>query len=579
MHMPRSTRIITRQIVEFAIALGFLCGTFVAAPAANTKAGETEAFFNVGSIPQIRIEIAKTNLVKLQRNARDYVRATIREGDKVYDEVGIHLKGAAGSFRPVDADKPAFTLNFDKFVDDQDFHGLDKFSLNNSVQDPTYMTEAICSELFLAAGVPTPRTTHARVWLNGRSLGLYVLKEGFDKAFLKRHFKNAKGNLYDGGFLRDIDESLERTSGEGDVTGRADLKALVAAAREPDPALRLERLGQVMDVDRFLSFAALEMLTWHWDGYVMKKNNYRLYHNPIGNKMIFLPHGMDQMFWDPNGPVVPPRNHIEGMVASALLSTTNGQQMYRERVASLLTNVFTVERLTNHIQQLRARIRPALESIGQNEHLNHDSIVAKLSNDVVQRVRIATQKLNEPTPQRLRFAADGTAPLTHWQKLDIRATGRLDQTNTEGRQVLHVATTEATNCTASWRTRLALRAGNYVFEGRVRTAGIVPLAKDSAKKGIGAGIRQSQNPQPRKHSFVGDNDWQTAEYEFKVEADGDDVWLLCELRAEKGEAWFDLASLKLRKKLPGEASSPPAIREGSQTPASQQRIPDAPSRP
>ena len=87
--------------------------------------------------------MAQTNFNKLRRNPRDYVRATIREGDQVYEEVGIHLKGAAGSFRPVDGDKPAFTLNFDKFVDRQKFHGLDKLSLNNSVQDPSYMTEAI----------------------------------------------------------------------------------------------------------------------------------------------------------------------------------------------------------------------------------------------------------------------------------------------------------------------------------------------------------------------------------------------------------------------------------------------------
>jgi hypothetical protein len=33
-----------------------------------------------------------------------------------------------------------------------------------------------------------------------------------------------------------------------------------------------------------------------------------------------------------------------------------------------------------------------------------------------------------------------------------------------------------------------------------------------------------------------------------VPADTDEVVLLCELRAEKGEAWFDLGSLKLRRK-------------------------------
>jgi spore coat protein H len=516
--------------------------------AAGAKRDEAEKFFSGGVIPQIRIEIAKTNLVQLRRNAREYVRATLREGAEVYEDVGIHLKGAAGSFRPIDGDKPAFTLNFDRFVDAQHFHGLDKFSLNNSVQDATYMTEAICAELFLAAGVPTPRTTYARVWLNGRELGLYVLKEGFDKAFLKRHFKNAKGNLYDGGFLRQITEPLERTSGEGDVLGRADLKALDAAAKEPDVSKRFERLEQVLDVDRFLSFAALEMMTWHWDGYVLKKNNYRVYHDPDTGKMVFFPHGMDQMFWDPNAAVIPRWNQVEGLVARSLFETGEGQRRYRERVGTLLTNLFTAARLTNHLNQLRARIRPALEAIGRNEHLNHDTVSANLRNAMVQRISRISYLLNQPEPEPLRFDATGAASLVKWQVLDIRGTGKLDTaTDSNGLEALHIAAGPEGRCTASWRTRVILRKGLYSFECRVRTAGVVPLEVDTAKKGIGAGIRQSQQ-QPRNHSFVGDNGWQLAQHELTVAGDSEEVTLLCELRGEQGEVWFDLSSLKLRRK-------------------------------
>ena len=516
--------------------------------AAGARSGEAERFFTDGIIPHIRIEIAETNIARLRRNPRDYVRATIREGEKVFEEVGIHLKGAAGSFREISDYKPAFTLNFDKFVDGQHFHGLDKFSLNNSVQDPTYMTEAICAELFLAAGVPTTRTSHARVSLNGRDVGFYVLKEGFDKTFLKRHFKNAKGNLYDGGFLRDIDDALERTSGDGDVKGRADLHALVAAAEESDHTRRVEQLRQVLDLDRFVSFAALEMLTWHWDGYVMKKNNYRVYHDPDSGKIVFFPHGMDQMFWEPNGPVVPQLSRTEGLVARSLFATEEGQRLYHERTADILTNIFTIERLTNHINQLQARIRPALEAMSKEEANGHDQAVANLMSAVTQRVRIALPKLLDPPPEPVRFDASGVASLTKWLPLDIRGTGKLDRQGAlPGVKTLHVAAGPAGRCTASWRTRLMLRGGTYIFEGRVSTTGVVPLQKDGTTKGAGAGIRQAQR-QARKHSLIGDNDWQKVEFEFTVPGDRDEVVLLCELRAEEGEAWFDLDSLKLRKK-------------------------------
>src|SRR6185369_7291411 len=87
---------------------------------------------------------------------RTSVKAKVKEGGRVYTNVAIHLKGAAGSFRPID-DNPGLTLNFDKFVHGQSFHGLDKFSLNNSVQDPSFLSEKICRELFEVAGVPVPR--------------------------------------------------------------------------------------------------------------------------------------------------------------------------------------------------------------------------------------------------------------------------------------------------------------------------------------------------------------------------------------------------------------------------------------
>lgn len=92
------------------------------------------------------------------------------------------MKGSAGSFRDFN-DKPAMTLNFTKHKKGQTFHGYSKISLNNSVQDPTYLSEAICREMFVEAGVPAPRVEHATVVLNGQELGPYVALGGLGKAF------------------------------------------------------------------------------------------------------------------------------------------------------------------------------------------------------------------------------------------------------------------------------------------------------------------------------------------------------------------------------------------------------------
>ena len=147
-----------------------------------------------GGVRQIRISIAPADMESLRANSRTYVHAKVTEGGKVFEKVGVHLKGSTGSFRALDT-KPGLTLSFEKFGPGEKFHGLRKIHLNNSVEDPAYLNELLGGELFRAAGVPAARTTHALVELNGRKLGLYVLKEGFTEDFLGLHFPRTDGNL------------------------------------------------------------------------------------------------------------------------------------------------------------------------------------------------------------------------------------------------------------------------------------------------------------------------------------------------------------------------------------------------
>lgn len=320
-------------------------------------ADPTVEFFDKAPVPVVKVEIDGDELAKLKKNPREYVRATLREGDStVYKDVALHLKGAAGSFRNWE-DKPALTVHVDKFVKGQKFHGLDKFHLNNSVQDVSYMNEAICGELMRAAGVPAARTTHAVVILPDRRPRLYVLKEGFDLVFLKQHFKNIGGNFYDSGFLQDIDAKLKKTGGDNDVPDHGDLKALVAACREPDHAKRFAAMDKLLDVDRFVSMMAVEVITGHWDGYGMHNNNYRVYHDPTSGKLVFIPHGMDQMFQNAGVGLDAPGH---GLVARALFETPEGRAKYKARLAEIAKKWLVWPDIENRIDFYHKRARTAL---------------------------------------------------------------------------------------------------------------------------------------------------------------------------------------------------------------------------
>lgn len=296
----------------------------------------------------------------MRREPRRYVQAKVMERSNSWEQVGIHLKGGSGSFRPL-ADKPSLTLSFNRFAPDGRFHGLKKIHLNNSVQDASYVTENICGELYRQAGIPTPRVSYATVTINGKDKGLYVLKEGFTKQFLGMYFTNRDGNLYDGGFIREITDPLDRDTEAKDVNDWSDLKALAAAAREPDLTKRFARMSQVLDMDRFLSFLALEIMTWNWDGYVMNRNNYRVYHNLDSGKLIFLPHGMDQMFWEVNQRIIPEPDRFNALVAKAVMETPEGKRTYARRFGEVFTNSFRLEAISNRIETLSTLVLPHAE--------------------------------------------------------------------------------------------------------------------------------------------------------------------------------------------------------------------------
>src|SRR5262249_50051891 len=112
-----------RTLVWPALYLSLLTGlTSSPAPAADASAvKESDALFNGTPILHLTIELGPKELDSLRREPRKYVKATLKEGDKVvFADVGVHLKGAAGSFRGID-DKPSLTINMNKFKDGQRF--------------------------------------------------------------------------------------------------------------------------------------------------------------------------------------------------------------------------------------------------------------------------------------------------------------------------------------------------------------------------------------------------------------------------------------------------------------------------
>ena len=352
-------------------------------------------------------------------------------------------------------------------------------------------------------------------------------------------------------------------------TDHTALLALIAAARLPDHTERLARLRQTLDLDRLLTHHALDLMMWNWDGYALGRNNYRVFHDLAGNRMVFLPHGLDQMFWKPNGPIMTGRS---GLVAKALLETAEGRRLYLECFAQLRTNILDVPAITNRIAALAARLKPALWKDGvfgmaraqqAAQHLR-ELIIARAADLDAQLMSVKTF-----TP----LAVDETVPLTNWTSRSDLGEPLLSRA-TNAPATLSIRATNGP-CLGVWTTTLWLEEGRYRIEGPVNTLGIsgkpgdergergagfrawstrkeaqganwswFPYGNNGDWRMIGALPAFVETPQQR---LTGQHDWTTVTHEFELCQPLADVQLQCVLQSTDGEAWFDLSSLRLRR--------------------------------
>lgn len=512
-----------------ALAAWPLVSSGSAAPAALWVGAD---LFTNGPPIQLQIQIASQDLNKLRQDPRAFVPATVGEAGTQYLRVAVHLKGSVGSFRPLD-DKPAFTLDFAQYRADERFHGLRRIHLNNSVEDPSYCCEQLGSELFRAAGIPAPRVGRAVVFLNDRRLGIYVLKEGFTEDFLGCYFKQVGANLYEPGEGHDVNQHLKRTSIRAAAMKRSGLKSLAQAAFEPDLQRRWKRLDQALDLDSFVRFMALEVLIGHRDGYCLARNNFRIYQNLDTGKLVFFPHGMDQLFGSAD---LPWRPHMAGLVARAVLETPQGQQRYSEQFRSLFQALCQPEKLTNRVDEVLRSLIPVSEP---SEISALELAAASLDRRISERFLDLQGQLAAAQASPLGFVNDA-ALLTDWVAIDSPASGRMDRVSGPGGSAcLHILASSESS--GSWRTKARLTSGRYRFEGKVCVAGFKPLSF-----GIHQGAALRILGQPRESQNVPrDEVWHLASQRFEVNSSETEIAFICEFRAAAGEAWFDCGSLRV----------------------------------
>jgi hypothetical protein len=285
--------------------------------------GDPAVLFDESTILTYELEVAPADWATLNETATDeqYVPATLRLGDEVFEQAALRYKGSYGSlFFCFDAmgnqtcDKLSMKVSFNEYDAEGRFHGLKKLNFHSMEADPTRMHDAIGYKLFRDHDVPAPHTAYARVKVNGDLMGLYVVVEQVDGRFTRGVFDDEDGG--EGNLYKEVWPSY--------LTEQPYLDALETNADESPSADKMVRFAQALtdagevgfagviddwmesgELMRYMAIARLidswdDIVAWYCAGGPCFNHNYYWYESTTLDRVWLVAWDIDHTFEEPS---------------------------------------------------------------------------------------------------------------------------------------------------------------------------------------------------------------------------------------------------------------------------------------
>jgi len=332
----------------------------------------SEAIFDESIIRDVEITLPQASFDLIDSEAlppgcvpyhRPYHAGTVTFDGETFENAGVRVKGGCGSSRDLDG-KASFKINLSDYSTGETcpatrrVRGLKRITVNNGVQDRSHTHERLAYDFYDLVGVPVPRRAPVRVHVNGELWGVYLHLESIDRRFLRRRFDgvSAEGMAYEGTYFCDMtpnnlpgdpagpetcfnaafSDTCSTPNAFGDPYNYAPLITFIGRIDALPQGGFYPAITEFVDFDTYLSEWAAETIMNHWDGAIFDiRNNYRVYHDPVVDKWVVIPTGMDQSWNGGQRPIDPwqPAN----IIARRCLQEKPCEDAFAARLKEVLT--------------------------------------------------------------------------------------------------------------------------------------------------------------------------------------------------------------------------------------------------
>ncbi len=305
---------------------------------------------------------------------KQYMMVQVEIDGTIVDSIGIREKGFFSNWGAFGSRKKPLKIDFNEYVSGKKYDGLKKLNLQNGFADPTSMRDIMAYKFMRLSGIPAPRASFVRLYLNDEYWGVYIAVEQIDNKFLKNHFSDNDGNLFkcinNTSFTWQGENSIDYKDEFGLKTNKTedDWSGFIELARtiNSDQSEFDSDIESKINLDGFLKVLAADVLMNNWDSYYEHGRNFYIYEDPESGLFQWLPWDYNLSFDVNDQPIEIEYDNSEMTESKPLvvgvMNNDSFKEIYFTHMCTLINDNFNLESLEGDIDYFKNLIRSDLDT-------------------------------------------------------------------------------------------------------------------------------------------------------------------------------------------------------------------------